>query len=62
MVIVSNIYEVAFRSYSHFSTEIQIRLFFDINTCLHSLRKSHVTGDLRVLWLSNMLKLFALLY
>ena len=57
MVIVSNIYEVAIRSYSLFSTEMQKTVSFGIyrykEPCLHPLRKTHVTDDSRLLWLSN---------
>ena len=52
MVIVSKIYKVAFKSFSLFYKCVK-RLSSDISTCLHPLRKSHVAGDSRVLWLSN---------
>ena len=57
MVIISNIYEVAFRSYSPFSTEmyktLSSEIYRDKDLCLHSLRKTHVTDDSRLLRLSN---------
>ena len=57
MVIVSNIYEVAFRSYSPFSTEMLKTVSSGIyrykDPCLHPLIKTHVTDDSRLLWLSN---------
>ena len=60
MVIVSNIYEVAFRSYSLFSIEMLKTVCSGIyrykEPCLHSLhplRKTHMTDDSRLLWLSK---------
>ena len=57
MVIISNIYEVAFRSYSPFSTEmyktVSSRIYRDKDPCLHPIRKTHVTDNSSLQWLSN---------
>ena len=57
MVIVSNIYEVAFKSYDPFSTEMLKSVSSGIyrckDPCLHPLIKTHVTDDSILLWLSN---------
>ena len=57
MVIVSNKYKIAFRSYSLFSTEMLKTASSGIyqykEPCLHPLRKKHITDDSRFLWLSN---------
>ena len=57
MVIVSNIYKVAFRSYSSFSKEmlktVSFRIYRYKDPCLHPLRKTHVTDDSILLQLSN---------
>ena len=57
MVIVSNIYEVAFGSYSPFSTEMLKNVSFGIyrykDPCLHPLIKTHIIDDSRFQWLSN---------
>ena len=50
MVIVSNIYEVAFGSYSPFSTEmLKPGIYRYKNPCLHPLIKTHVMDDSRLL-------------
>ena len=56
MVIISSIYEVAFRSYSPFSTEILKTVSSNIyrskdQACLHPLRKTYITDDSKLLWL-----------
>ena len=57
MVIVSNKYEVAFRSYIPFYTEmlksVSSVIYQYKDRCLHPLIERHVTDDSILVWLSN---------
>ena len=57
MVIFSNIYELAFRSYDPFSTEmlksVPSGIYRYKDPCLHPLIKTHVTDDSILLSLTN---------
>ena len=66
MVIVSNIYEVAFGSYSPFSTEmlktVSSRIYQYKDPCLHPLIKHTLRTTRDSYGFLTMLKLYALLY
>ena len=57
MIIVSNIYEVALRSYSPFSKEmlksVSSVIYRYKDSYLHPLIKIRVTDDSMLIWLSN---------